>query len=220
MCQGLRNDSIASKRCWCASIKRPVMIQTPANVTSQSSGPAPCESLTAALEVTKGSASPSEEGIGAPFMFRLSVKPLPLLAAIAFALSSGGCASKPTPVPSNLIVSAKAPRAWPATPIAPPNAPPKIVLVWMSSLTIVSGIWLDGAIVTSTNVASVEVRTAAFSIDSDHVGPGRFRFPYARAGTAPAGPATRARSLDHRSQCGRRSDGRNRRRFRFSNAYS
>lgn len=46
----------------------------------------------------------------------------------------------------------------------------------MSSLTIESGIWLDGAIVASTNVASVEVRTAAFSINSDHVGPGTFRF--------------------------------------------
>ncbi|HEY5426730.1 MAG TPA: hypothetical protein VIJ77_09285 [Candidatus Tumulicola sp.] len=46
----------------------------------------------------------------------------------------------------------------------------------MSTLTIESGIWLDGAIVASTNVASVEVRTAAFSIDADHVGPGRFQF--------------------------------------------
>jgi hypothetical protein len=46
----------------------------------------------------------------------------------------------------------------------------------MSRLTIDSGIWFDGVIVTSTNVASVEVRTAAFSINSDHVGPGVFQF--------------------------------------------
>lgn len=46
----------------------------------------------------------------------------------------------------------------------------------MSSLTISAGIWLDGEIVTSTNVASVEVRTAAFSIDADHTGPGTFQF--------------------------------------------
>jgi len=48
--------------------------------------------------------------------------------------------------------------------------------MWFSTLTIRPGIWFDGTIVASTNVASVEVRTAAFSINSTHVGPGLYRF--------------------------------------------
>lgn len=46
----------------------------------------------------------------------------------------------------------------------------------MSTLTLRPGMWFDGTIVASTNVASVEVRTAAFSINSAHVAPGLFRF--------------------------------------------
>lgn len=46
----------------------------------------------------------------------------------------------------------------------------------MSTLALRPGMWFDGTIVASTNVASVEVRTAAFSINSEHVAPGFFRF--------------------------------------------
>ena len=46
----------------------------------------------------------------------------------------------------------------------------------MSTLTLRPGMWFDGTIVASTNVASVEVRTAAFSVNSAHVAPGLFRF--------------------------------------------
>lgn len=60
--------------------------------------------------------------------------------------------------------------------MAAPNLPPRIVRIWLSTLTIEPGTWFDGAIVVSTNVASVEVRTAAFSINSAHVGPGVYRF--------------------------------------------
>lgn len=48
--------------------------------------------------------------------------------------------------------------------------------MWFSTLTIHPGISFDGTIVTSTNVASVEVRTASFSINSAHVAPGLYRF--------------------------------------------
>jgi hypothetical protein len=109
-------------------------------------------------------------------MFRAAAKPLPHLFLAALCLTLVACAAKPAPLPSNLVVSAKQPRDWPASPVAPPNAPPRIVRIWMSSLSIESGIWLDGAIVASTNVASVEVRTAAFSVNADHVAPGSFRF--------------------------------------------
>jgi hypothetical protein len=64
----------------------------------------------------------------------------------------------------------------PTAPYAHPDAPPSIVRIWFSTLTLRPGIWFDGIIVGSTNLASVEVRTAAFSINSDHVGPGIYRF--------------------------------------------
>jgi len=64
----------------------------------------------------------------------------------------------------------------PTAPVAQPNAPPRIVAMWFSTLTIEPGTWFDGTIVASTNVASVEVRTAAFSINSTHVAPGIYQF--------------------------------------------
>ncbi len=109
-------------------------------------------------------------------MFRRAAKPLPALFAGVLILSISACESKPIPNPPNLVVTAAKPRVWPTPPVAAPGAKPHIVRVWMSSLRIYAGMWLDGAIVTSTNVASLEVRTAAFSINADHVGPGRFAF--------------------------------------------
>ncbi len=64
----------------------------------------------------------------------------------------------------------------PAVPIAKPNAPPRIVRIWFSTLTLRPGTWFDGTIVGSSNVASVEVRTAAFSIDSTRLAPGIYHF--------------------------------------------
>jgi hypothetical protein len=87
-----------------------------------------------------------------------------------------GCSPKPVAVPLNLTVSEKEPQAWPSPPVAAPNARPRIVRIWFSTLKIEPGSWFDGKIVVSTNVASVEVRTAAFSINSAHVAPGVYRF--------------------------------------------
>lgn len=64
----------------------------------------------------------------------------------------------------------------PVAPYARPDDSPRIVRMWFSTLTLRPGIWFDGVIVGSTNLASVEVRTAAFSINSAHVGPGVYRF--------------------------------------------
>ena len=86
------------------------------------------------------------------------------------------CSSKPVAVPPNLVVSSKAPQALPTAPVATPNAPPRIVRIWFSTLTLRPGTWFDGTIVGSSNVASVEVRTAAFSINSTQVAPGIYHF--------------------------------------------
>ncbi|MBV9277705.1 MAG: hypothetical protein JOZ97_05660 [Candidatus Eremiobacteraeota bacterium] len=101
-----------------------------------------------------------------------------LFAAIAsLAIIVAGCeAQTPSSAPSNWTVSSGMPPRWPSGLQAAPDAPPRIVRIWLSTLVIAPGSTLDGAIATTTNVASVEVRTAAFSINSLHVAPGQFRF--------------------------------------------
>jgi hypothetical protein len=102
--------------------------------------------------------------------------PVSQLLAAAFAVWLAACSAKPGTVPANLITSERPPARLPASPIESPNAPPRIVRMWFSTLTIEPGIWFDGTIVASTNVASIEVRTAAFSINSTHVAPGVYKF--------------------------------------------
>jgi hypothetical protein len=99
-----------------------------------------------------------------------------MLLAATLCWFTTACAPKPLHVPSNLTVSVTGPRRWPSPPVAEPDARPQIVAIWFSTLTITPGSWFDGTIVVSTNVASVEVRTAAFSVNSDHVAPGFYRF--------------------------------------------
>jgi hypothetical protein len=116
---------------------------------------------------------------GATALAGCSMKPVALHALCAVC---GGVASplaecsKSSFAPANLTVSEPVPAKLPPAPVEAPNAPPRIVRIWFSTLTIRPGIWFDGTIVASTNVASVEVRTAAFSINSTHVAPGLYRF--------------------------------------------
>jgi hypothetical protein len=64
----------------------------------------------------------------------------------------------------------------PTPPIEPNGAPPRILSMRFSSLDVRRGQHWSGAIVTGTNVASVEVRTNLFSINVPKRSPGRFRF--------------------------------------------
>lgn len=64
-----------------------------------------------------------------------------------------------------------------ATPLGLENdAPPRILAVRFTSLDVARGGHWSGAFVTSTNVASVEVRTPLFSIDVPRRSYGRFAF--------------------------------------------
>jgi hypothetical protein len=94
----------------------------------------------------------------------------------ALAIVVGACSPNTVSIPSNLFVGPKKPNAWPTPPVAKPEAQPQIVVMWFPTLTLHPGMWFDGTIVVSTNVASVEVRTAAFSINTAHVAPGLYRF--------------------------------------------
>jgi hypothetical protein len=97
------------------------------------------------------------------------------IGACWFALLSVACGSRlPPPVPSNTIVGADS--ALPTPKVESNDAPPKMLGMRFSSLDVRRGEHWSGRFVTSTNVASVEVRTSLFSINVPHVGPGRFQF--------------------------------------------
>lgn len=68
------------------------------------------------------------------------------------------------------------PAPWPTPAVAAPDAPPTIQRVWFSTLHLRAGGGFRGAVVTGTNVASVEIRTAVFSINAPREGFGRFAF--------------------------------------------
>ncbi len=61
---------------------------------------------------------------------------------------------------------------------AAPNAAPRIVAVHIDKQTVRSGETISGTVETSSNVASVEARIAAFSISVPKVGVGRFALSY------------------------------------------
>jgi hypothetical protein len=62
--------------------------------------------------------------------------------------------------------------------MASPNARPLIVAVHINNQTVHGGDTISGVVETSSNVASVEARIAAFSISVPKVGVGRFALSY------------------------------------------
>lgn len=72
-----------------------------------------------------------------------------------------------------------------ATPqILAPDAAPKILSIQISETTVHSGDTVSGTVVTSSNVASVEVRVAGYSASLPKIGVGRFALNY-RLGNLP-----------------------------------
>lgn len=100
-------------------------------------------------------------------MYRVAV------AAIG-ALTLAACASQPLAVPANAHVGAGAAIATPAP--AANDAPPRIVAMNFSSLDVPRGQTWSGTIVTTTNAASVEVRTNLFSVNVPRRTFGDFHF--------------------------------------------
>jgi hypothetical protein len=84
------------------------------------------------------------------------------------------CGSRPLDTPTNVVIG---PRAVLPTPrVAANDAPPKILGMHFSSIDVRRGRRWFGEFVTSTNVASVEVRTNLFSINVPHLSPGYFAY--------------------------------------------
>jgi hypothetical protein len=95
------------------------------------------------------------------------------MGALALTALLPACVSRLPDPPANLAVGL----AVLPTPLVEPNgAPPRILGIRLSALDVRRGQRWSGAIVTPTNVASVEVRTNLFSINVPKRSPGRFSF--------------------------------------------
>ena len=84
------------------------------------------------------------------------------------------CASSQTPVPSNVSLGSAV--QLPSPRPAANAAPPQILAMNFSGTDVRRGQTWTGTIVTSTNVASVEVRTNLFSINAPRRAFGDFAF--------------------------------------------
>jgi hypothetical protein len=91
-----------------------------------------------------------------------------------FALLLAGCASQTAAVPKNITFSGAS--SLPAPAVAANDAPPKIIAMHFSADQVNRGQTWSGEIVTTTNVASVEVRSNLFSINVPRRTFGRFAF--------------------------------------------
>jgi hypothetical protein len=98
--------------------------------------------------------------------------------AVSYSICLGvlaGCAFAPATVPANAVVAARVPASWSPAP-ANPNADPTIVGARFSSLDVELGQDWDGDVVTSRDVASVDLHTNLFDIALARTAPGRFHF--------------------------------------------
>ncbi len=68
------------------------------------------------------------------------------------------------------------PNPWPTPLKLPSSAPPRILAVWMNETTIPNGSNWIGRVITSTNTASLEVRTESFSFGAHRSTFGDFSF--------------------------------------------
>ncbi len=88
--------------------------------------------------------------------------------------------ASPSPVPIQTALPTPSPTPVPtASPIVlPPEAPPQIVDVHLSETTLKSGDTVSGYVVTSTNVASIEVRLATLGFGVTRTDFGHFEISY------------------------------------------
>jgi len=95
---------------------------------------------------------------------------------VVFALASAACSQtrEGSFVDGGAIVAS--PDPWPTPRLAAPDAPPQILALWMNETSIPSGSDWYGRAITSTNVASLEIRTESFSFVAQRAAFGDFRF--------------------------------------------
>jgi hypothetical protein len=100
------------------------------------------------------------------------------VAAATTAVPQSNPAPAPTPWTQPMATPVPTPTPFPTPPVLPSDAPPQIVAYMMSTNVLYSGETITGYVVTSTNVASVEVRVATISINMPRTNFGQFSMSY------------------------------------------
>jgi len=100
----------------------------------------------------------------------------PAIATPAIATPAAATPAAAAPATATPAVTTSSPA--PAVPQLPPDAAPQIVALYIDRTTVRGGDTVNGSIVTSSNVASVEARIGYFSIPVPKTGEGRFAVRY------------------------------------------
>ncbi|MGC2129924.1 MAG: hypothetical protein WA629_07505 [Candidatus Aquilonibacter sp.] len=87
-----------------------------------------------------------------------------------------GCEEPVRGTPVDPHAATVAPAHWPSAVTAAPDAPPHIVALVMNETSIAPGSEWTGRIATTTNVASLEIRTESFSFNATRIAFGQFIF--------------------------------------------
>jgi hypothetical protein len=101
------------------------------------------------------------------------VRPHATTSAVGTSHPAAPATTAATPAPP-----AAAATPTPAIPRLPSDAAPRIVSIAVDKTTVGSGDRVSGTVLTSSNVASVEVRVAGYGVSLDKVGVGRFTLNY------------------------------------------
>jgi len=91
---------------------------------------------------------------------------------------SPAASASPQPSASPSQAPAATPSLSPAPLVLPPDAAPQIVDVHLNQNVIHSGDMISGTVTTSTNVASVELRIASYSVNVPRTDSGQFALSY------------------------------------------
>lgn len=97
-------------------------------------------------------------------------------AATTFPEQSAEPSPSPTASPTSAVTPAPSPA--PSVPFLEPDAAPQIVAVSISETTLHSGDTVSGEVITSSNVASVEVRIGKIGMSIPKTAPGHFNLTY------------------------------------------
>jgi len=97
------------------------------------------------------------------------------IVGLVILLALGACAApQGTRLDPHAVTTMRAP--WPPAIATAPHVPPRILAVWMNETAVAPGTQWLGRIATTTNTASVEVRTESFSFNATRIAFGQFVF--------------------------------------------
>lgn len=178
VCAGVAWEWHAYVRTGPEAVRQIVVVSaSPSVQPSPSLGPLTYVTGPAASPQPSAHAQPGAQGQASPGAAPPAAAPTPALPETTTAPYAGSDAGAVTEPP--LVTATLAPHVIAAKPIAePPDAPPRILAMSLSTPVAHGGEVVSGTVETSTNVASVEARIAGYSSAMQKVGMGKFVLSY------------------------------------------